>query len=106
MKKSFLKITSIFIFCIGCSTPGPRLSDETYKVRIVTSTPQNCKYISRIVGKWYGMYWTASEAVGNARVNMMNKAAEAGVNTIEVLEYGLDGAIGAYSVAEGYNCIQ
>lgn len=91
---------------VGCSTPGPRLSEETYRVRIVTSSPQNCKYIGRIVGRWSGAYWTADEAIGNARVDMMNQAAEAGANTLERISSGLDGISAAFSVGEAYLCDQ
>lgn len=103
-----LRITSIFLILttVACSTPGPRLLEETYKVRIVTSSPQNCKYLGRVVGRWSGVYWTGDEAVANARVDMMNQAASTGVNTIEVTNVGLEGASSAYSVGEGYFCKQ
>ena len=80
------------------------VSPESRKVRLVSNTPQNCKYLGQVEGHWKdaktgGMVGGEGSIPPFRRADLKNKAAELGADTLEITS-----EIGRTASAEAYLC--
>lgn len=95
--RRIIYILFVFLFA-GCATA--ELTDGGRKVRFVTTTPHNCEYLGEVSGdfrdsKSGGM---VRDVEGFAEVDLKNRAAEVGADTVEIMSRGRQ------ATGEAYRC--
>lgn len=86
MNKTLLILVTIYLS--GCASAV--ISDQGNKVRLVTTSPAGCEYLGEVSGdfrgsKTGGFVLDTSEF---AHVDLKNRAADMGADTVEVLRNG------------------